>query len=35
VDIARALRAGLIRSNRAPVATLRVAALLKPLFGPR
>jgi glycine cleavage system H lipoate-binding protein len=35
VDIARALRAGLIRSDRAPVATLRVAALLKPLFGPR
>lgn len=35
VDIARALRAGLIRSDRPRVATLRVAALLKPLLGPR
>jgi hypothetical protein len=34
LDIARALRAGLVTSDRPRVETLRTMALLKPLLGP-
>jgi hypothetical protein len=34
LDIARALRAGLVTSDRPSVETLRTIALLKPLLGP-
>lgn len=33
LDIARALRAGLVTSDRSPVETLRTIAMLKPLLG--